>query len=57
MQVQGSQDTGRLLSNTSIICPQIRDNLGKLRLNTGRGWRLECAFPRNARSEDESAAD
>ena len=41
----GSQDTGKLLSNTSIICPWVPDNLGKLRLTRDREILLECVFP------------
>jgi hypothetical protein len=40
----GTQVTGKMLSNTSIICPKVRDSLGKLRVIPDRGKLLECAF-------------
>ena len=44
MQVKGSQDTGVMLSNTLLICPQVWDNLGKLRLNPDGRIVLERIF-------------
>ncbi len=44
MQVKGSQDTGRMLSNTSLILPWVRDSLGKLRVNPDREIVLEMIF-------------
>ena len=40
-----SNITSILLSNTSIICPLVRDTLGKLRLKPDRENILECGFP------------
>ena len=40
----GSQDTGKMLSNTSIICLWVWDNLGKLRLIPDRKIVLEMIF-------------
>ena len=34
---KSSRKRGKLLSNTSIICPTVRDNLGKLRVIPDRG--------------------
>ena len=39
-----ARGTGVLLSNTSIICLQVWDNLGKLRLNPDRSGWLECTL-------------
>ena len=44
MQVKGSQDTGKMLSNTSIICLWVQDNLGKLRLKLDMEIVLEMIF-------------
>ncbi len=46
MQVRESaMATGIMLSNTSIICPIVEDNLGKLRLILDRGFLLKGFIP------------
>ena len=40
----GSQDTGKMLSNTSIICLWVWDNLGKLRIIPDMKIVLEMIF-------------
>jgi len=40
----GLRVTGKMLSNTLITCPMVRDNLGKLRVIPDRRSILGCSF-------------
>ena len=44
MQVKISSEVGERLSNTSIICPMVWDNLGKLRVILDMRLILEGSF-------------
>ena len=41
---KSDSNVGELRSNTSVICPKVRDNLGKLRIKPYKKRILECSF-------------